>query len=65
MLHKTMESFKEKCQDIKLIKRWILIDDGSSIKDIHNMKTTFPQFEIYTNTPKKGQAVSLNKIISI
>lgn len=65
MLRRTMESFKAKCQDMELIKRWILVDDGSSEEDLQKMKDAFPQFEIYTNAPKKGQPVSLNKIINM
>jgi hypothetical protein len=60
-----MRSFMQTCQDKDLIKRWILVDDGSRKEDIDWMKRKYPFFEVYTNKPKKGQPVSLNKIISL
>lgn len=58
-----MESFLKNCLDTDLIKKWIIVDDGSSIEDINEISKRFPFLEIHFNG-KRGQASAINYLFS-
>lgn len=61
---RSMASFVATCQDLPLISRWIVMDDGSSDADIHQMQTLYPFLEIHKNKGK-GQASALNSLFDM
>ena len=64
LFKETFKSFFECCQDLDLINRFIICDDGSPLEDICEMRDLYPEFEIYPN-PGKGQAASLNHLFNL
>lgn len=63
LFQKTMDSFLDTCQDLDLINRWLIGDDGSSRQDIVWMQKKYPFLTIYKN-PNIGQASNLNHLFS-
>jgi hypothetical protein len=61
---RSMASFMSNCQDLDLISRWIVMDDGSTDKDIEGMKKLYPFLEIHRNSGK-GQASALNQLFPL
>lgn len=61
---RTMESFLLTCEDKDKIKRWIVVDDHSSLNDISYMENRYPFLEIH-NSPGIGQAASINHLHSL
>jgi GR25 family glycosyltransferase involved in LPS biosynthesis len=57
----TMNSFINCCEDIKLISKWICIDDNSSQKDREEMINLYPFLTFYfKNKNEKGHSKSMN-----
>lgn len=60
-LIETLDNFIYYCDDLESIKKWILIDDGSSDEDKNIIKTKYPFFEfIFKEEKEKGHVKSLN-----
>jgi GR25 family glycosyltransferase involved in LPS biosynthesis len=59
----TVNSFINCCTDIRLIDRWVCIDDNSSQSDRDKMMELYPFIEfILKGADEKGHAISVNKL---
>lgn len=66
LLKKTINSFIECCEDLHMIKEWIVIDDNSDENDRNEMKELYPFIKfIYKNVNEKGHIKSMNILKSI
>jgi len=62
----TINSFITNFSDIKLISRWICIDDNSTVEDRIIMKQKFPFFEfIFKPIDRKGHSISMQILADI
>lgn len=61
---RTVDSLISKCEDIDLISRWVVVDDGSSSEDIETMRSRYPFIEfVVKHECDKGHARSMNIIL--
>lgn len=57
----TVNSFLNACQDLHLIREWIVVDDNSSHQDREEMKKLYPFIKWVFKTPsQRGHAISMN-----
>jgi GR25 family glycosyltransferase involved in LPS biosynthesis len=60
---KTINSFLNCCQDLKLITKWICVDDNSTEEDRKKMQELYPFFTfIFKGDEEKGHCKSMNII---
>lgn len=61
LLKITINSFLETCSDLDLISEYHIFDDRTSVNQLQEIKSMFPQFTIHT-MQRQGQAHSINEI---
>jgi hypothetical protein len=59
LFERTVDSFLKTVEDLSLISRWIVVDDGSTEDELRRMGEKYPFMEIFTKM-EKGHAKSLN-----
>lgn len=65
LFKQTMDSFMCCCQDLSLIKEWIIVDDNSSLQDRNEMTSRYPFVKfIMKDENDKGHARSMNIILN-
>ena len=63
LFKRTVNSFIECCNDIHLVKEWIVIDDNSNLSDINEMKELYPFIRfVFKNENEKGHVKSMNML---
>ena len=66
LFQRTVNSFLECCQDLNLIKEWIVIDDNSDTNDKEIMKNLYPFITfVFKNKHEKGHVKSMNILKNI
>lgn len=66
LLIRTMDSLLRYCDDIHLVKDWILIDDQSNSEDIHEIKNRYPFMRIVCKKIRdKGHPQSMNILLDM
>ena len=64
LFYATIKSFFDTCQDLDLITRFIISDDGSNEREFKLMQDICPKFEVY-RSPMHGQQNSLNFLFGL
>jgi len=63
LLIETLTSFMECCEDLDLIKEWLLCESSNDKRIFEVIKSKFPQFKVFLN-PKGTQGSALNLLFS-